>query len=113
MVQTVPYVQIELRIERYEEAVEAYINGDIGEFELEAEIEAAMEGQVEYDRILKQPELIPPDNSIVGSGKFQYMGVDLEPGEEVVGEDPDPLDVDSTDAGFERNGPILGGQTVQ
>lgn len=114
MVQTVPVVPTRIRKERFREAIEDYVAGEISEAEMEAEMDAAIEGRIEYERLLKLQGTIraPPQDP----GALKFMGVDITHGEDVVAENVDYLDlaeINTTVSVDGDCGPILGGQTVQ
>lgn len=84
-VKEVPHIPLEWRTERYEEAVDDYLNDRIDEDELEIEIEYALRGRVGFRQLLKQIELAPIRGEDLPKGsKYSVFGVKIDSGQSVV-----------------------------
>lgn len=70
---TVPFVPDNLRKQRYREARERYMNGEIDECELEQAIEDALIGRIGFDMLLTSVDFRRSPH--LGAGPSRYCGV--------------------------------------
>lgn len=81
--QTVPVVPNRLREDKYSNAVDAYLDDEIDEAELEREIEDALLGRIPFDEVLKMSELVSPHHMPDPNEGYHLYGVELEYGETI------------------------------
>lgn len=81
----VPHIPINIRKDKYDRAVQSYLDGKITEAELEDEVWRALRGYIEYDEAIESVFGEVTTRTFIPEGStFQYFGVVIPEGHPII-----------------------------